>query len=116
MRRRRFGDNQIVRILDEPIIIREEAAGTRDFLIKALLGLGISEDMLKVAMELGKAEAIDMSVEKEIGVAFISRLPAERGLELGYISEIHVSGMNLKRDIYLARCKWAQLSRAQLEY
>jgi len=61
--------------------------------------------MLIVAMDLGDAEAIEMAVEQGIGVAFLSRLAAARGLELGYISEVTVQGMNLTSDIYLARCK-----------
>jgi len=61
--------------------------------------------MLNVAMDLGDAEAIEMAVEQGIGVAFLSRLAAARGLELGYISEVTVQGMNLTSDIYLARCK-----------
>jgi len=55
--------------------------------------------MLNIAMELGIAEANEMAVEQEIGVAFISRLDAARGLELGYISEVKVERMELERDI-----------------
>jgi DNA-binding transcriptional LysR family regulator len=100
-------------LLDEPIILREEAAGTRDVLMRALQEIGISEDMLNVAMDLGNAEAIEMAVEQRIGVAFLSRLAASRGLELGYISKVSVHGMNLMRDIYLARSKRKSSSRAQ---
>jgi DNA-binding transcriptional LysR family regulator len=103
-------------IVDEPIILREEEAGTRDVFQKALLEYGISHDMLNVAMELGNAEAIEMAVEQEIGVAFISRLAAARGLELGYISEVKVEGLELIRDIYFARCKRTPNTRAQIKF
>jgi DNA-binding transcriptional LysR family regulator len=103
-------------ILEEPIILREEAAGTRDVLINSLLEHGISPDMLNVAMELGNAEAIEMAVEQGIGIAFISRLAAARGLELGYIADVDVEGMKLTRDIYLARCKRSPATRAQIEF
>ena len=103
-------------ILEEPVILREEAAGTRDVFIKALTKRGISPDMLNVAMDLGNAEAIEMAVEQGIGIAFISRLAAARGLELGYIAEVKVEGMKLTRDIYLTRCNRTPTTRAQIEF
>lgn len=103
-------------IMSEPIILREENAGTRDVFLKALLEHGISLDMLNVAMELGNAEAIEMAVEQGIGIAFISRLAAARGLELGYISRVAVEGMSLVRDVYLTRSKRTKPTRAQLEF
>jgi DNA-binding transcriptional LysR family regulator len=48
----------------------------------------LSLDQLNVVMELGNAEAIEMAVEEGIGVAFVSRLAARRGLELGRIKEV----------------------------
>jgi len=103
-------------ILDEPIILREEAAGTRDVFMKSLLEYGISLDMLNVAMELGNAEAIEMAVEQGIGVAFLSRLAAARGLQLGYITEVKVDGMDLTRDIYITRCERTPTTRALVKF
>jgi DNA-binding transcriptional LysR family regulator len=84
--------------------------------LTALLEHGISPDMLKVVMEIGNAEAIEMAVEQGIGVAFISRLAASRGLELGIVSEVTVEGLNLTRDIYLVRSKKTPATRAQVEF
>jgi DNA-binding transcriptional LysR family regulator len=103
-------------ILGEPVILREEAAGTRDVFSKALIERGISPDMLNVAMELGNAEAIEMAVEQGIGIAFISRLAAARGLELGYIAEVEMEDLKLTRDIYLTRSKRTPSTRAQIEF
>jgi len=103
-------------LMDEPIILREEGAGTRDVYMKALLDLGFSPDMLNVAMELGNTEAIEMAVEQKIGVAFISRLAAERGMELGYIAEVEVQGLDLTRDIFLTRRKRSPSTRAQIKF
>ena len=103
-------------ILGEPMILREKTAGTRDVVTRNLLERGISPDMLNISMELGNAEAIEMAVEQGIGVAFISRLSAARGLELGYISEVLVEGMKLSRDIYLARCNRTPSTRAQVKF
>ena len=103
-------------LLDEPMILREEGAGTIEVLKKGLLQQDISFDMLNVAMGLGNAEAIEMAVEERIGVAFISRLAAARGLELGRIVEVKVEGMKLYRKIFLARNRRFPTTHAQSEF
>jgi DNA-binding transcriptional LysR family regulator len=103
-------------LLDEPMILHEEGAGTIELLKKGLLEHDISFDMLNVAMVLGDAEAIAMAVEEGIGVAFISRLVVARGLELGRIVEVDVEGMKLNRKIYLARNQRFPITRAQSEF
>jgi DNA-binding transcriptional LysR family regulator len=103
-------------LLDEPMILREESAGTIEVLKRGLLEHDISFDMLNIAMVLGNAEAIEMAVEEGIGVAFISRLAAARGIELGRAVEVKVEGMNLYRKIYLARNQRFPTTRAQSEF
>lgn len=103
-------------LLDEPLILREETSGTWEVLLEGLGRCDITPDMLKVAMVLGNAEAIEMAVEEGIGVAFISRLAAARGLELGRIVEVDVTGMDLKRNLYILRNRRAPLTRAQSEF
>lgn len=103
-------------LLDEPIILREESAGTIEVLKRGLLEHDISFDMLNVAMVLGNAEAIEMAVEEGIGVAFISRLAAARGIELGRAVEVKVEGMDLYRKIYLARNQRYPTTYAQSEF
>jgi DNA-binding transcriptional LysR family regulator len=103
-------------LLDEPMILREECSGTIEVLKAGLLEHDISFDMLNVTMGLGNAEAIEMAVEEGIGVAFISRLAAARGIELGRIVEVEVEGMKLYRKIYLARNQRIPTSHAQSEF
>lgn len=100
-------------LLDEPLILREEVAGTHEVLMDGLRRHDISFEMLNVAMVLGNAEAIEMAVEEGIGIAFVSRLAATRGLELGKIVEVSVAGMELTRSIYLARNRKLSCTRAQ---
>jgi DNA-binding transcriptional LysR family regulator len=100
-------------LLDEPMILREEAAGTREVLLEGLRKCDISSDMLNIAMVLGNAEAIEIAVEEELGIAFVSRLAAARGLALGRIVEVAIEGIDLKRNIYLARNRSQSLTRAQ---
>lgn len=103
-------------LLVEPMILREESAGTRDVLQKGLLEQDISFDMLNVAMVLGNAEAIEMAVEEGIGVAFISRLAAARGLESGRAVEVKVEGMKLHQKIFIARNQRFPATRALMEF
>lgn len=103
-------------LLDEPMVLREESSGTIEVLKTGLLEHDISFDMLNVTMGLGNAEAIEMAVEEGIGVAFISRLAAARGIELGRIVEVEVEGMKLFRKIYLARNQRFPTTRAQSEF
>ncbi len=112
----RFGQIFPDDLLDEPIILREEVAGTREVLMEGLRQHDISLDMLNVAMVLGNAEAIEMAVEEELGIAFISRLAASRGLALGRIVEVKVEGMHLARNLFLVRNRRLPLTRAQAEY
>jgi DNA-binding transcriptional LysR family regulator len=72
--------------------------------------------MLNVAMVLGDAEAIEMAIEEDIGIAFISHLAAIRGLELGCVVEVDVDGMDLYRKIYLARSRQLPSTRSKLEF
>ncbi len=103
-------------LLDEPIILREEEAGTYEVMIEGLRAHGITPDMLNVAMTLGNAEAIEMAVEEGLGTAFISRLAAWRGLELGRIVEIEVEGMRLSRPLSIMRNQRLPMSPPQAAF
>ena len=103
-------------ILDEPIILREDLAGTREVLFDSLRQQDIYPEMLNVVMELGNAEAIEMAVEEGIGVAFVSRLAAARGLDLGHVVEVRVAGMDLRRSIFIVRNSHIPPTRAQIEF
>jgi DNA-binding transcriptional LysR family regulator len=103
-------------LLDAPLILREENAGTREVLLEGLRQHDILPDLLNVVMTLGNAEAIEMAVEEGIGISFISRLAASRGLELGRIVEVAVEGMSLHRNLYMARNRRFPPTRAQAEF
>ena len=86
-----------------PFIMRESTAGSYEVLADGLTSRGLSVADLRVVMTLGNAEAIEMSVEAGLGIAFVSRLVACRGLTLGRIREVPVEGMSLARTIYMVR-------------
>jgi len=90
-------------LLTVPFIMRESAAGTYEVLAEGLAAHGMNIAELQVVLTLANAEAIEMSVEAGIGVAFVSRMAATRGLALGKVVEVPVAGMRLSREIYMVR-------------
>ena len=92
-----------VDLLTVPFILQEPTAGIYEVVSEGLHRHGLDVSQLRPALTLASAEAIEMSVEVGIGAAFVSRLAASRGLVLGKVVQISVTGMNLTRHIYLVR-------------
>ena len=90
-------------MLDEPFIARESTAGVYEVLADGLARQGLNVDNLQTVLTLASAEALEVSVEAGIGVAFVSKMAATRGLTLGRVVEVPVAGMELTREIYLVR-------------
>jgi DNA-binding transcriptional LysR family regulator len=90
-------------LLEEPLILREEASGTRRVVLSELAKYDIGLDDLNIFMELGNAEAIVRTVAAGYGIAFVSKLATACPLERGNIIDIDVDGLDLKRTIYMAR-------------
>lgn len=97
-------------------IIREGSAATRQFVQAYLTERGLDVTDLKVAMELGSPEAVEAAVEAGHGVSFVSRIAVQRGLELGRIKQVRVSGISVTRQIYLARNRLRTCTCAQLHF
>ncbi|RME69870.1 MAG: LysR family transcriptional regulator [Chloroflexi bacterium] len=97
-------------------IMRDEQSGTREEVETMLHEVGLSIDDLKVVMEIGNSEAISMAVEEGIGVTFISRTVARRGIQLGRLKEVNVDGLSLRRDIYIAYSRRHPATQAQTEF
>ena len=87
--------------------------GVRVGLFEALRKHTLSSEILNITMELDNAESIIMAVEEGIGIAFLSRLSAQRDLMLGKIKKIFILGMDLKRDIFMIRNKSQNSTLAQ---
>jgi len=100
-------------LLDQKIILREEMSGTCETVMQELKSHGITPDMLNVIMELGSPEAIEMAVERGVGIAFVSEMIAARGLALGRIKKVTLQGMDLRRTVHMARHVNYPFTRAQ---
>jgi DNA-binding transcriptional LysR family regulator len=100
-------------LLSQPIILLDNPAGTREVLFEALKRQSIDPESLNVALEFDNAESIVIAVEEGIGIAFISRLTAVRGLKLGKIKEVHIEEMGLEREIFIVRNSVHKPTQAQ---
>ncbi len=103
-------------LLDEPLILREPAAGTTEVLLESLRQVDISPEMLNTVMTLGNTEAIVMAVEEGIGIAFVSRLAAARSLDCGGVLQVQVKGLELRRDLYMFHHRRLPAGRVQAAF
>jgi len=100
-------------LTDQPIIKCEAASGTCETVMEGLKHYQLTVDNLNVVMELGSMEAVEMSVERGVGIAFVSEMIAARGMALGRIKKVEVDGLDLRRTIYMARHIGFPFTRAQ---
>lgn len=100
-------------LLEERLIIREPTSGTRRVLLTELASHDIALDDLDVFLEIGNAEAIVRTVEAGFGVSFVSTLAADWALKLGRVVAVPVTGLSLKRNIYMIRRLLASPNRPQ---
>jgi len=97
-------------------ILRDRESGTRQEVEAALQRVGLSVSDLNLVMEIGNAEAISMAVEAGIGVAFVPRSVARRGIQLGKIKEVCVAGFSLRREVFIAYSQRHPATCAQTEF
>jgi LysR family transcriptional regulator, low CO2-responsive transcriptional regulator len=90
-------------LLGEPFVMRDSAAGAYEVLSEGLAAHRLDIKALETVFTLASGEAIEMSVEAGIGIAFVSRLAASRGLALHKVIEVPVAGLDLTREIFLVR-------------
>ncbi|MEP0806770.1 MAG: LysR family transcriptional regulator [Chloroflexota bacterium] len=109
----KYGQAMPSDLLDQPIVKCEETTGTCETVAEGLKQHNITMDNLNIVMELGSTEAVAMSVERGVGIAFVSEMVAARGLALGRLKKVEVEGMDLRRKIYMARHIGFPFTRAQ---
>ncbi|HEY3311580.1 MAG TPA: LysR family transcriptional regulator [Anaerolineales bacterium] len=90
-------------VLEQPFITRETNSGTFEMLFDGFRRIGIDPENFNQVMQLGDAEAVQMAVEKGIGITFISEMMAARSLALGRVRKVDVEGINITQSVYLVR-------------
>jgi DNA-binding transcriptional LysR family regulator len=105
-RRRRI---PLARLVEEPLVGREQGSGTRSALEKFLLEHGLA---FQPAMEMNKNEAIKQAVEAGLGLGVVSLHTVQAELASGQLCVLDVQGFPLKRQWYLVQRKGKRLSPA----
>jgi len=103
-------------LIGQPFILREELAGSRRVMQAGLLEHDIRLNDLDVVMELGSAEAIATAIEAGIGISFISRMVVQRCIRDGYLAEVPVEGLCLKRQLNMIRSSRRAQTRTQTAF
>jgi DNA-binding transcriptional LysR family regulator len=100
-------------LINEPLIIREPASGTRRLLLSQLAKYDIGLDDLNIFMELGSAEAIVRTVSTGFGISFVSTLASACPLERGNVVDVQIKGFDMRRKIFMIRKRLEAPHRAQ---
>lgn len=88
-------------VLEQPLIIRELGAGSRQFMEQALRQLGVAVDELRIVQEIPSPEAIKRLVAAGLGIGYVFRLGVEPELASGKLVKINCPKLNIRRPFSL---------------
>jgi DNA-binding transcriptional LysR family regulator len=95
-----------------PLVLMQEGAGVRQLLEDELRRQGRRLRDLNVELALGLQESVRSAVQAGYGATFISRRAVEADLAAERLVEIRVDGLDLQREISIARATGRVPSRA----
>lgn len=93
---------QLTDLVNENMIWREAASGTRKLISEILLDKGIL-DNIQSAMELGSYQSIKSAVEADLGVSILPRLTVNREIAQGTLQEIKISDLHISRPLWMVQ-------------
>ena len=85
------------------LVVMQEGAGVRQVIDDELRKKGIRLRDLDVRLQLGLQESVRSAIVAGYGVGFISRTAVEAELAAGRLAEARVDGIDVRREISLAR-------------
>jgi len=94
---------ELAELGDGPLILMQHGAGVRQMVEDELRRSGRKVRDLEAPLELGLQESVRSAVLAGYGVGFISRRAVETDLAAGTLAEARVRGLDLARDISIAR-------------
>ncbi len=109
-------DITLRQLTEQPLILREESAGSRRLLLEILARQNIRLEDLTVAMQSGSQEEVEAAVEIGLGVAFVSRIAGARCLAAGRVTTVPLPETNLRHHIYMIRARRQPCSPAQSSF
>lgn len=105
-----------LKLLDRPMILREENSGTRQEMERYLLQNQISPEELNIVAQIDNPEAIRSSVSRGLGVSIMSVLAAREYLLSGRLLSFELGDQGAFRKIYLCWRKDALLTPAEQKF
>lgn len=93
---------EIGELAKERMIWREESSGTRA-IVEGVLEQHDVLDRIEGYMVLGSTQAIKGAVEANLGISILSEMAAARELKQGTLCKIDISGVDLKRSLWLVQ-------------
>ena len=103
---------EVEQLVELPLILMQEGAGVRQMVEDELRRHGRRLRDLRVDLVLGLQESVRTAVQAGYGATFISRRAVESELAAGTLAEMRVKGLDLKRQIWIARAAGRVQSRA----
>lgn len=94
-------------------IMREPGSGTAQ-IFKSKLGRYVTD--LNVVMELGHTEAIKKAVEAGAGIGCLSNLTVCRAINRGWLQQIRLKGVDMKRQLFIIQHKDKAKTRLMNEF
>ena len=94
---------ELEQLKDGPLILMQQGAGVRQMVEDELRKSGRKMRDLEAPLELGLQESVRSAVQAGFGVSFISRRAVESELAAGTLAEARVRGLDLAREIWIAR-------------
>ena len=93
----------------EPFVVRDTGSETKSFVERALAARGLS---VNPVLALGSTEAIKRAVAGGLGVAIVSKLAIELELHARRLTMVRVTGLSIRRPLYLIRARNTRFSKA----
>ncbi len=94
-------------------VMREAGSGTAQ-IFKSKLGRYVTD--LNVVMELGHTEAIKKAVEAGAGIGCLSSLTVCRAINRGWLQQIPLKGVDMKRQLFIIQHKDKAKTRLMNEF
>jgi DNA-binding transcriptional LysR family regulator len=99
-------------LMELPLVLMQEGAGVRQLLEDELRRRGKRLRDLRVDVVLGLQESVKSAVQAGYAATFISRRAVDSDLAAGTLAEIRVAGLDLQREVSIARAAGRVPSRA----
>ena len=109
-------DNPLTKLLEEPIIMRQQGSGTKKEVNYLLEKMGIAEANLNIIAYMNDLEAIRNCIAKGMGISLMSYMSVKDAAERGEVLIFDSHELSGGRQFYLATRKDKQLKKHEMNF